>query len=165
MTIKSLFGPNTKTPKSIRIKVIKPVFQTVKIRENLPDYLTNNQALSSSRVVYDLFQFLANESKEHFISVHLDSKNKILCVELVSTGSLNASVVHPREVFKSCLLSSCAAILVLHNHPSGDPEPSREDLEITTRLKSAAELLGIRMLDHVIVGNGRYVSFADRGII
>ena len=73
--------------------------------------------------------------------------------------------VHPREIFKSCLLSSAAAIILLHNHPSGDPTPSREDLELTGRLNDSGELLGIRVLDHIIIGSGCYVSLADRGLL
>ncbi|PLX91032.1 MAG: DNA repair protein RadC, partial [Desulfuromonas sp.] len=97
--------------------------------------------------------------------LHLDSKNRIVCLDQVSTGSLNASIVHPREVFKSAMLSSAAAILFLHNHPSGDPTPSKEDLELTKRLKEAGELLGVRVLDHIVIGSGCYQSLADKGII
>ena len=121
--------------------------------------------MANEEEVFDLFRFLANETKEHFLSLHLDSKNRILCIDQVSSGSLNASIVHPREVFKTCLLSSAAAVLFLHNHPSGDPEPSREDLELTTRLKEGGELLGIRVLDHIVIGSGRYISLADQGLV
>ena len=91
--------------------------------------------VTTSGDVFGLFAFLANETKEHFLALHLDSKNHVLCIDHVSSGSLNASIVHPREVFKGVLLSSAAAILLLHNHPSGDPTPSREDLELTGRLR------------------------------
>ncbi|MDT8444359.1 MAG: JAB domain-containing protein [Desulfuromonadales bacterium] len=80
-------------------------------------------------------------------------------------GSLNASIVHPREVYKAALLSSAAAVIFIHNHPSGDTAPSREDIEITKRLKDAGELLGIRVLDHLIVGEAGYYSFANDGIL
>jgi DNA repair protein RadC len=115
--------------------------------------------------VVRLFDFLSRETKEHFWAVHLDSKNRMLCLDQVSTGSLNASIVHPREVFKSCLLSSAAALLLVHNHPSGDPTPSNEDREITMRLKEVSDLLGIRLLDHVVIGDGRHYSFAHQGIL
>ena len=98
-------------------------------------------------------------------NTHLDSKNRLLCLEIVSVGSLNASIVHPREVYKSALLSSAAAIVFVHNHPSGDPTPSREDIELTSRLKQASDLLGIRLLDHVVIGSGRHFSFADSGLL
>ena len=112
-----------------------------------------------------LFDFLSRETKEHFWAVHLDSKNRMLCLDQVSTGSLNASIVHPRDCLKSALLSSAAAIVFVHNHPSGDATPSREDIEITKRLKECCDLLGIRCLDHIIVCENEYVSFADRGLI
>jgi len=119
----------------------------------------------SANAIFEMFKDLSREAKEHFISLHLDNKNKILCIDRVSVGSLTASVVHPREVFKTALLSSAAAVVFIHNHPSGDPEPSREDLDITTRLKQCGELLGIRILDHVVIGENRYCSFSDRGYL
>ncbi|MCW4012364.1 MAG: DNA repair protein RadC [Candidatus Bathyarchaeota archaeon] len=156
---------NTSKPKSIRLKVIKPVYETLTIKEPLPDYLARTRKIRSSNDVYDLFRYLAQETKEHFVVLHLDTKNKIMCVDQVSVGSLSASIVHPREVFKSCMLSSCAGLILLHNHPSGDPSPSKEDTEITNRLKEGADLLGIRLLDHVVIGDGSYVSYADGGLI
>ncbi len=166
-TIETLFGPETITskPKSIRFKVIRPVFETLTIKEHLPDYLAKSRKVSSSSEVHQLFKFLAHETKEHFLALHLDTKNKIICVDQVSVGSLSASIVHPREVMKSALLSSAAAMIFIHNHPSGDPTPSREDMEITTRLKEACELLGMRLLDHIVICEEQYISFADRGLL
>lgn len=166
-TIHTLFGeePITSKPKSIRFKTIKAVWETLTVRDNVTDYIKPLTRVTSSAEVYQQFKFLAYETKEHFLSMHLDSKNRIICVDLCSTGSLTASIVHPREVFKTALLSSAAAMIFLHNHPSGDPTPSREDIEITTRLKEAGELLGIRILDHIIVCEDSYVSFTDRGLI
>ncbi len=161
MTIDNLFGPERKP---LRLKVIKPIYESIKISEAAALYLEKTTPLSSSSVVADMFSFLRHETKEHFIALHLDSKNRLLCLEIVSVGSLNASIVHPREVYKSALLSSAAAIVFVHNHPSGDPTPSREDMELTSRLKDASDLLGIRLLDHVIIGN-RHYSFADTGIL
>lgn len=150
--------------KTLRLRVIRPVYETLIVKEGLPDYMADKR-INSSSDVYHLFSFLANETKEHFIAIHLDNKNKILCIDRVSTGSLTASIVHPREVMKSVMLSSAAALVLLHNHPSGDPTPSREDLDLTKRLKECCELMGVRCLDHVIVGSGSHVSLADRGII
>ena len=147
----------------IRFKIIRPVYETLTVNDQNAQY--QDAQLSSSTEVVRLFDFLARETKEHFWAVHLDSKNKLLCLDPISTGSLNASIVHPREVFKSVLLSSAAALLLVHNHPSGDPTPSAEDREITMRLKEASELLGIRLLDHVIIGDGRHYSFADQGLL
>ena len=156
---------NSSKPKCIRLKVIKPVWETLTIKEQLPAYLATGKRVSTSSDVYQLFHYLTQETKEHFLALHLDSKNKIICIDQVSVGSLSASIIHPREVMKACMLSSCAALVLIHNHPSQDPTPSREDIEITTRLKDCCELMGIRLLDHLVLGESQYVSFADRGLI
>lgn len=166
MTIETLFGPEPvrKKAKSLRLKVIRPIYESLKVAEVAADYL-DNTPLSSAAQVATLCAFLRRETKEHFLALHLNSKNHLLCLEMVSVGSLSAAVVHPREVYKSALLSSAAAVIFVHNHPSGDPTPSREDLELTKRLQEAGELLGIRVLDHVILGGEGHLSFADRGLL
>lgn len=166
MTLNTLFGLEevTAKPRSIRIKRIKAVFDTLTIREEVANYLPPSSKYTSPTQLFQIFSFLQYETKEHFITVHLDGKNRILCMEEVSVGSLNQSIVHPREVFKSACLSSAAAIVLIHNHPSLDPAPSREDREITRRLKEAGELLGIRVLDHIIVGSS-YFSFVEMGLL
>jgi len=93
--------------------------------------------------------------------LHLDSKNKIIKDEIISIGTLNASLIHPREVFKSAIKESANAIILIHNHPSGDPEPSFEDEQVTEKLFSAGELLCIKVLDHVIIGKDEYYSFKE----
>jgi DNA repair protein RadC len=103
--------------------------------------------------------------REEFVALLLDGKNRLLGFNVVSVGSLTASLVHPREVYKPAILANAAALIVIHNHPSGDPTPSAEDVAITTRLRQAGELLGIGLLDHVVIGDGRYVSFADEGLL
>jgi len=121
--------------------------------------------LTSSQDVFDHFhERLRARRNEVFISLLLDSKNRLLREVQVSEGSLNASIVHPREVFAPVIRESAAAVLFVHNHPSGDPTPSREDIELTARLRDAGELMGVKVLDHIIVGNGDYVSFCDRGL-
>lgn len=105
---------------------------------------------------------LATADREHFMVVLLSTKNHVLAVELVSVGSLSASIVHPREVFKPAIVQSAAAVAFVHNHPSGDTTPSPEDIELTRRLARAGELLGIRVLDHVIVGED-YTSLRELG--
>jgi|CXWL01.1.fsa_nt_gi DNA repair protein RadC len=106
---------------------------------------------------------LRDADREHFYVVLLSTKNHVLAVELVSVGSLSASIVHPREVFKPAILVSAAAIVVSHNHPSNDVTPSPEDIEFTRRLAQAGELLGIRVLDHVIVCENSFVSLREAG--
>ena len=95
----------------------------------------------------------------------LNTKNAVMLVKNISVGSLNSSIVHPREVFTEPLKKCCASIIVCHNHPSGDPSPSQEDINITHRLKECGKLLGIDLLDHVIIGNGNYVSLKEKGIL
>jgi len=102
-------------------------------------------------------------SKEHFLAILLDARNRIVGIETVSVGSLSASIVHPREVFKPAILASAAGILLGHNHPSGDPEPSPEDLAITRRLVDAGALLGIEVLDHLVFTPKAFVSMKERG--
>lgn len=103
--------------------------------------------------------------REHFRVLSLNTKNHVLSVETVSIGSLNNTVVHPREVFKSAIRNSAAAIILVHNHPSGDTEPSREDIQVTNRLKETGDLLGIQVFDHLIIGNGKYLSFKEKGLL
>ena len=99
---------------------------------------------------------IANLDRENFVVVLLNTKNEVIDTPLVSVGTLSASLVHPREVFKPAIRASAASVILAHNHPSGKVEPSREDREVTKRLKESAEILGIEVLDHVIVGDGYY---------
>jgi len=103
--------------------------------------------------------------REHFRAILLNTKNRILGVRTISIGSLNASVVHAREVFKAAVTESAQAIVLVHNHPSGQPEPSPEDLAVTERLVQAGRILGIEILDHVILGSRDYVSLKELGHI
>lgn len=160
MIIEKLTAKSSK----LAIKQIKAVYEKVSISEEVEEYLKPSTRYTSPEQVYNAFSFLMQETKEYFLTLHLDGKNRIVCVDVVSIGSLNQSIVHPREVFKTACLSNAAAIILVHQHPSGDPAPSREDMEITRRLKEAGELLGIRVLDHIIIGEG-YVSMTERGIL
>jgi DNA repair protein RadC len=105
------------------------------------------------------------EAQEVFGILVLNTKNKIVAVHEVSRGTLNNSMIHPREVFKPAVLHNAAAIICFHNHPSGDPEPSKDDIKITKRLVEAGEIMGIEILDHIIVGDDRYVSLKERGVM
>jgi DNA repair protein RadC len=107
--------------------------------------------------------FLSDKDREHFIVVSLDTKNQPISINVCHIGSLNASIVHPREVMKSAILSNAASILVGHNHPSGMVEPSCEDIEVTKRLVEAGKIIGIDVLDHIIVGDGAYTSLKEKG--
>jgi DNA repair protein RadC len=104
---------------------------------------------------------LRNQTHETFIAVYLDTKNRVMAVRQISEGSLTCAVVHPREVYAPAVVLHAAAILVAHNHPSGDPRPSDEDKELTRALSRSGDLLGIQFLDHVVIGDGRYYSFKE----
>jgi DNA repair protein RadC len=149
--------------KTIRLRCLRAIFERQVVRENAPAYLDGKRYTSPAQV-YELFRDLAREAKEHFLCLHLDGKNRIICLDRVSVGSLNQSIVHPREVFKAAILSSAAAVLLVHNHPTGDTAPSQEDRDITRRLAEVGQLVGIRVLDHVIVGEG-YFSFSEQGLL
>ncbi len=103
--------------------------------------------------------------KEIFKGVYLDTKNRVIADETVSMGSLNTNIVHPREVFKKAIEKSAASIILVHNHPSGDPTPSNEDIELTKRMREAGNLLGIEVFDHVIIGDGKYISLKEKELI
>jgi len=108
---------------------------------------------------------LRKEQREHFLVLLLNARHEVMGKETVSIGSLNASIVHPREVFKPAITASAASVILVHNHPSGDPEPSEEDLTITKRLVEAGELLGVQVLDHVIVAERGVVSLRSRNLL
>ncbi len=121
---------------------------------------------TSPRQVFDYFHHEFRDSrKEYFLTLLLDGKNRIIRRVQVSEGSLNQSVVHPREVFIPAVKESAAAVILVHNHPTGDPAPSSEDIAITRRLKEAGEIIGIKVLDHIIIGDGEYLSFVERGLL
>lgn len=103
--------------------------------------------------------------KEHFVCLFLDTKHRVIGQETLSIGSLDTAIVHPREVFKSAIQFSSSSILCAHNHPSGDPTPSREDIDLTKRLADAGELVGIELLDHIIIGDQRFISLKERGLL
>ncbi len=103
--------------------------------------------------------------KEYFKIILLDTKNKVIEINTISIGSLNSSIVHPREVFLEAVKKSSASMILLHNHPSGEVQPSREDINITQRLIKAGDIMGIKVLDHIIIGDGNYLSFKEENII
>lgn len=121
---------------------------------------------TSPQQVFDYFNHEFRDSrKEYFLALLLDGKNRIIRRVQISEGSLNQSIVHPREVFSPAVKETSAAVILVHNHPTGDPAPSSEDIAITRRLKEAGEIMGIKVLDHIIIGDGEYVSFVERGLL
>jgi len=149
---KNLFG--IKLFQAISEKYLKEKIKGIKL------------TLKSPRVVFDyLFQSLQKEKKEVFKVLFLNSKNKLIEEENLFTGSLNLSAVYPREIMKKALLYNAAGLIFVHNHPSGDPTPSENDKEITRELVKAGEVMQIKVLDHIIIGENKYFSFAEAGLI
>lgn len=149
----SLFGRNA--------LVIKSVMELYKRRTQKREYkITQPQDVAD--LVIEELRYL---KKEILMVVYLNTKNVVISKEIVSMGSLNSSIVHPREVFTNAVKISSASVVVLHNHPSGNAEPSNEDIQVTRRLVDSGKILGIDVLDHIIIGNGTYVSLKEKGII
>lgn len=135
-------------------------------RRLVAEPLPRGAALRDAADVFRHYHGLLRELRfEQFRAVLLDGKHRVLREELISQGTLTSAPVHPREVFAPAIRHSAAAIVLVHNHPSGDPQPSADDLAITRRLCEVGTLVGIRVLDHVIVGDGSYASLADRGLM
>lgn len=127
---------------------------------------SSKHKINSPEDVYRrLYPTMRESKKETFVELCLDTKNQIIREDTVSIGSLNANIVHPREVFRIALMDSAAHIIVAHNHPSGDPAPSREDVDITKKLVETGKIMGIDVLDHVIIGDGRHFSMKEAGHI
>jgi DNA repair protein RadC len=128
--------------------------------------LERGASLRSSRDVYRHFAArLAGLRQETFWVVLLDVKNRVIGEARISEGSLSSAIVHPREVFRPAIEESAAAVILVHNHPSGEPTPSPEDRAITTRLRDAGELVGVKVLDHVVIGRNAYRSFVEEGLL
>ncbi len=149
---------NTEKPETIRKRV--EVVSIRMVRES--SFLYSPRHISSPSDALELAKMhLEDRDREEFIIITLDTKNQPTSINMCSRGSINASIVHPREVFKTAVLSNSATILLAHNHPSGNPQPSKEDREITKRLVEAGNILGIKVLDHLIIGHDSYFSFKE----
>lgn len=134
------------------------------IREN--SFLYPERNVKSPEDAYKLLRdFFLDTDREYFVVVCLDTKNQPTAMNVCHVGSLNASIVHPREVFKPAILSNSASVIVAHNHPSGDPTPSREDVEVTKRLAEAGKIIGIDVLDHMVIGREDYISLKEKGYL
>jgi DNA repair protein RadC len=123
--------------------------------------LKKKKLLSPADVYTLLKSHISHHKKEHFILVSFDTRNNVLGIDTISIGTLNASLVHPRELFEIAIRRHAAAVIIAHNHPSGDPDPSDEDIRVTSKLMEAGKLLGIQVLDHIIVGEGCFYSFSE----
>jgi len=143
---------------------IKACFELGK-REELEPELKNFDIKDPEAVVKAIRASIKDKAKEHFKLILLNPRNKIIGISTISIGTLNASLVHPREVFKDAIMHSAASVVLAHNHPSGDPEPSEDDLTITKRLIEAGKILGIEVMDHIIVAKNEFFSFKEKGLI
>ena len=141
-----------------------PVYKVALVRESSQSSVV--ESIKRPQDVYEIAKnYLAGVDRENFVVMMLDTKNKIIGINTVAIGVLSSCPVHPREVFKPAILCNSAGIVLIHNHPSGDNSPSQDDLLMTNRLKEAGEVLGIPVVDHVIVGEGNFVSLKERGQI
>ncbi|MCK4432022.1 MAG: DNA repair protein RadC [Candidatus Aminicenantes bacterium] len=122
-------------------------------------------SFSSSAEVYQKMKGYQKADREIFVLLFLNSKNVVTNIETHSIGSIDCSAVYPQQIFRSALINNASSIICVHNHPSGDPDPSVSDREITKQIAIGSHLIGIRLLDHVVLGDGRYFSFADDGLI
>ena len=139
-----------------------PVYRVSLVKDSYQN--SSSKSITKPQDIFEIARnYLANADREHFVVMMLSTKNQIIGINTVAIGDLNKCLVHPREVFKPAIIANSASVILLHNHPSGDPTPSREDLEMTKRLKNAGEILGIKVLDHVILGDECYVSLKERG--
>ena len=127
--------------------------------------IRTNRRITDAADVYSELKPFAGKSQEHFLSITLDGASHIINTRTVFIGTLNQSLVHPREVFADAIADRAAGIIIAHNHPSGTLEPSRADIQITDRLKEVSRLVGIELLDHVILAKGGYYSFSDEGLL
>lgn len=127
------------------------------------DFLEKPRITSPEDIADVFMPKMRNLNREEFRVCFLNTKNEVMAHDVISIGSLNASIVHPREVFSQAIKRSAASIILVHNHPSGNPEPSREDIEITNRLSESGLLLGIKVIDHVIIGKGKWYSLKANG--
>ena len=119
--------------------------------------------MKDSDTVFREMRDIKKWNKEAFVGFYLDSQSKVISREIISIGILNSVIVHPREIFRTAIIRNANAIIVAHNHPSGNLEPSAEDIEITKKLRQSGDIIGIKLFDHVIVSNAGYYSFSDRG--
>ena len=148
--------------KALQIKAVMELSKRVSA-----SFINNNRVTIKSPVEVSslVMEEMRHLKKEVFKIILLNTKNHIIKYLNVSVGSLNSSIVHPREVFSEAVKTGCSGMLLVHNHPSGDPEPSREDIETTHRLVNAGNILGIKVLDHVVIGDGKYISFKEQGLM
>ena len=143
---------------------IKACFELAK-REELDTDEENFDVKSPEAVFKVISSSIKDKAREHFKLILLNSRNRKIGISSISTGTLTTSLVHPREVFREALAHSAASVILAHNHPSGDPEPSEDDLKITRKLVESGKILGVEVIDHIIIGKNNFYSFREKGLI
>ncbi len=147
--------------KAIQLKAVFELGKRMAIYRNT-NKITITSPCDVSMLVMEDMRYL---KQEHFNIIMLNTKNHVLKKEAIAIGTLNSAIVHPRDVFCKPIRNKCASIILVHNHPSGDPSPSKQDVDITNRLVEAGKILGIDVLDHIIIGDGNYISLKEKGLI
>jgi DNA repair protein RadC len=143
---------------------IKAAFELGKRFENSSDQSHKEKVKSPEDAIQAVKNKLKGKKKEHFLVLSLDTRNHPIDTQIISIGSLDSSIVHPREVFKEAISSCAASVIFIHNHPSGDPEPSEDDIKLTKRLVEAGGILGIEVLDHIVIGDNEYLSMKAKNL-
>ncbi|MFB6466465.1 DNA repair protein RadC [Cytobacillus sp. Hz8] len=143
----------------------KQIIAALKLARMNPTPVENRFTIRSPEDAYNYLKDMAYLTQEHFVVLGLNTKNEVQFRETVFIGSLNASIVHPRETFKHLIRRSCASAIISQNHPSGSPDPSREDIDVTKRLSEAGKIMGCEILDHIIIGAEKYVSLKEKGYL
>jgi DNA repair protein RadC len=144
---------------------IRAAFEISKRLEDLPVEATSITVKSPEDVIKTARTLLKGKKKEHFLILCLDTRNHLIKTNVVSIGSLDCSIVHPREVFKEAISSSAASVIFIHNHPSGDPTPSEDDIKMTKRLIEAGEIIGIDVLDHIVICDSEHLSMKAKNLV
>jgi len=143
---------------------IKAAFELANRLEGYPEAGEKPRVNTPDKVVSLVRGRLAGKKKEHFLALLLDTRNQLIKVAEISIGSLDTSIVHPREVFREAISATAASVIFAHNHPSGDPEASEDDIKLTKRLAEAGEIMGIEVLDHIIIGGKKHLSMKGKGL-
>ena len=151
--------------KASQLKACFEVARRIYAKSEVDDEVKPKEVTSAQEVYKFIKSKISNYAKEHFVVLSFDTRNKLLGMDTVSVGTLNANLVHPRETFDAAISRHAAQIIVAHNHPSGDPEPSEDDLEITKRLVESGKILGIEVIDHIIVTKNEFFSFKEKDLI
>lgn len=145
---------------------MKTIFEIQRIKQVITEEEVERDMIRSPEDGFEIAEhFIGQDDREIFLVMCLNTKNQVIAVHRAHVGSINSSIVHPREVFKSAILNNSASIIVAHQHPSGDSQPSQEDIHVTKRLVDAGNILGIQVLDHLIIGDKVHVSLKEKGYI